>query len=497
MQATPPDMLPQATALMAAKGYNYIYNGAWQFATASDRNAWHSSWKNFMPRVGINDKLDDRSVLRFAYARFMMPTSSVRDTLGDFVTQYSGYAQTTTTLAVNNGAPLQTLANPFPANNPVIEPYAQAYGRYTNLGGTVSLDQYELRPQINDRFSVSYQRELWWKTIVDLNYFFNWGSRVPYSVDLNQMDPAFRYELKTQINNSVNNPFFGYLTPATFPGALRNNRTTTLSQLLKPYPQYTSIAQTNTADGRHMKTHAWDLRVHRPFTNGVSVLVAYAFSRDRIQNWFDDTAQYEIMKTNGASGWSWEPANPTLPEHRVTSAITWQIPVGRNRALASDMPVLLDAVIGGWQLSTAARLYSGRPLLFNSCGFTTTTAPACGGPNYTVDGNPTLSNPTNGRWFDTSMFHVKSDVNTPRTAPVFFDGLNGPGATFVDMTLTKAFMLPRGTRLEARFEAYNVFNYLVWDDPDVNISSANFGKVTRKRTDGSGREVQIGLRFVF
>lgn len=38
---------------------------------------------------------------------------------------------------------------------------------------------------------------------------------------------------------------------------------------------------------------------------------------------------------------------------------------------------------------------------------------------------------------------------------------------------------------------------VIWDNPDVNVSNANFGKVTRKRVDGTGREVQVGLRFVF
>ena len=60
-----------------------------------------------------------------------MPTTNVRDTLGDFVNQYTGFAQTTTTLGLANGVPQQTLADPFPANNPVIEPYGQDYGRYT------------------------------------------------------------------------------------------------------------------------------------------------------------------------------------------------------------------------------------------------------------------------------------------------------------------------------------------------------------------------------
>ena len=65
------------------------------------------------------------------------------------------------------------------------------------------------------------------------------------------------------------------------------------------------------------------------------------------------------------------------------------------------------------------------------------------------------------------------------------------------MTLTKAFKMGSKYRLEARIEAYNAFNMIVWDQPEVNLSSANFGKVTRKRVDGNGREIQLGARFVF
>ena len=89
------------------------------------------------------------------------------------------------------------------------------------------------------------------------------------------------------------------------------------------------------------------------------------------------------------------------------------------------------------------------------------------------------------------------DTFTPRSNPWVFDGLNGPSVLLTDMTLTKSFNLPNRYRLEARIEAYNAFNSIVWDVPDTNISSSNFGKVTRKRVDGTGRELQIGLRFVF
>jgi hypothetical protein len=411
----------------------------------------------------------------------MMPTSNVRDTLGDFVNQYAGYAQTTNTLGLANGVPRQALADPFPANvNPVIEPYNQSYGRYTNLGSAVSLDEYELRPQINDRINVSFQKSLWGNTVFDASYFFNLGTRVPYDINLNMADPAYRYEQKTALNTQVPNPFRNYLTPDKFPGQLRNTATVSVGSLLVPYPQYGNITQTNT-NGRQMRTHTIDFRLQRPFIGGFSYLVGYAWNRERLQQWFDDVAQYRVLTSGGEEGWEWRPTDS--PTHRVTGAVTAQIPVGRGEKFGSDMSPALDAVIGGWQYTVTGRYYSGRPLLFGS--------------SYVVTGNPKIDNPTNDRWFDTSKFVSVQDSFTPRNNPWYYDGLYGPGVFVTDMTLTKMFNVTSRYRVEARIEAYNALNNIVWDNPDLNIANGTFGKVTRKRLAWSGREMQFGFRVIF
>lgn len=483
MQATPPNMPAQAAALMAAEGYNWIYNGAWQFTTDEDPHVWDTSWKDFMPRVGVNYRLTDDSVVRFAYARFKMPLSAVRETLGAFVDQYAGFAQQTTTLNLAQGVPQQTLSDPFPANNPVIDAYGQARGVYTGVGGTVNFDQYELRPQLNDRINVSYQKQIWAGMIFEAGYFFNWGSRVSYTKNFNMRDPdAFDYQYGTLLNTTVANPFRNYLTPDTFPGALRNNTTVSLGSLLVPYPQYGAINQTNTTDGRNSKTHSFDVRVQRPFTNGISFLLAYAFVRDRVENWLDAADQYEVFQTDGESGWEWQPntVRPT-PEHRLTTALTWEIPIGKNQRYLSDMPAALDFFVGGWQYSATGRAYSGIPVVFGA---------------YQVDGNPKLDNPTRDQWFDTSKFAAQPSF-TPRTNPVFYKGLNGPRSWFADMTLTKAFPIGQRYKIEARLEAYNVFNNIVWGQPNTTLGNNNFGRVTTKANAGLGRELQVGVRFVF
>jgi hypothetical protein len=327
--------------------------------------------------------------------------------------------------------------------------------------------------------NVSYQRQILFGTILDLSYFFNYGSRVPYSIDLNMTDPAYRYEYKTLLNTQVTNPFRNYLTVDKFPGALRNPSTVTLGSLLKPYPQYSSITQTNT-NGSKMKTHSFEAKLQRPFSHGFTFLAAYAYNYERVQNWYDDIAQYKVLTSGGKDGWSWVPTS--TPAHRFTAAATWQIPIGRERAIGTNMSQALDLFVGGWQYTASARYYSGRPLLWGS--------------SLLVSGNPKLDKPTNDKWFDTSMFSV-ADTYTPRTNPYYFDGLNGPSATFVDMTLTKNFSITNKYKLEARIEAYNAFNSIIWDNPDMTLGSGTFGKVTRKRAENTGREIQVGLRFVF
>ncbi|HSL23664.1 MAG TPA: TonB-dependent receptor [Vicinamibacterales bacterium] len=491
MQATPPNMPAQALDLMASKGYGYTYNGAWIFTSKDNPRIWKISPWNFLPRVGANYRLGDDSVIRVSWARFLMPTSNIRETLGAFVDQYAGFSQVTAALAPLNGVPQQRLSNPFPDDvNPVIEPYGQTLGRYTNLGGPANLDQYEQKPQINDRINLSYQKEILAGTIVDLNYFFNFGHRLPYdtqynctsvacAINLNMMDPAFRYEYGTLINRTVNNPFYRYLTPDKFPGALRNQRTVTLASLLVPYPQYTQIVQYNTS-GRKMLTHTFEIRAQRPFTKGASFLVAYAYNHEKRQEWFDDLHQYEVLTSGGESGWEWRPTN--TPRHRVTATLSWQLPIGRDRKFLSDIPTALDYAIGGWQYTASTRYYSGQLLLFNN--------------TYLVSGDPTLDDPTRDRWFDTTKFAV-ADQYTPRSNPWFFDGLRGPGTFVTDMTLTKMFQLTPKYRLEARIEAYNAFNQIVWQNPDLTLGSANFGRVTRQQIGQPGREIQIGARFIF
>jgi len=338
-----------------------------------------------------------------------------------------------------------------------------------------------LKPQNNDRYSLSYQREVWGRTVLSFDFFFNNGFNLPYSLDLNMADPNFLYEVPRLVTNAkVKNPFNNYLTPDKFPGALRSQATVTVASLLRPYPQYGAIMQTNTA-GRKLHVQSYKFQAQRPFYKGLSLLVNYAYQREASTEFFDDLATF-------AGDLTWRYRGDS-PRHRFNHALTWELPVGRGRWLLKNAAKPVDLALGGWQLTTTNRWYSGRILQFNQ--------------NLIVSGNPKLDHPTHDRWFDKSMFAAlpkgtdNDPANTVRKNPWTFDGLVGPGTSQTDMTLSKAFKLSERFKFEVRVEGYNVFNNLNWDNPVVNFNDANFGKVVSKRAGYIGREIQYGFKLSF
>ena len=70
----------------------------------------------------------------------------------------------------------------------------------------------------------------------------------------------------------------------------------------------------------------------------------------------------------------------------------------------------------------------------------------------------------------------------------------GPWFLNENVSIARTFDLQK-TRLEFRFEVFNLLNRTIWGNPDSTITSANFGKVTT--LNNSPRQMQLGLRWEF
>ncbi|HEY1341001.1 MAG TPA: TonB-dependent receptor [Bryobacteraceae bacterium] len=467
---------------------SFIYNGNFYFTEEGNKHKTSPDKWGFMPRVGLAWRLNDKSVVRVGYGRFIVPASLAnpeRDTLGEI--DLGGFTPRTNAPAVLAGIPQSYLANPFPFG---LDPITgKTYGRFTNLGSAVSVDEYEQRTPISDRINVSIQRQLPGNFILDGTYFVNFVSRDQFSVLPNLMDPRLSYTYKSALSATVNNPFYNYGTPQTFPGSVRNNKTVAMSSLLVPYPQYGVITQTGT-DLRSARYQSFQIRGQRAFANGFTFLATYAYVTSRSQWFFDTQDQYDNRLTwydfsVTQAGGSGNPTPVTDPKHRFVTAATWDLPVGHGRHWGANMPKAAEFAIGGWQLSGIYTYTSGAPLLFSS----QITAPADSVRKVGCQGSGCY-------WFDTTGFAAAPSF-TRRVNPWYYDGLNGPGFKNIDLSLTKKFAITEHAKVAIRMDAFNAFNGMNWATPQLSVTASDFGKTNTQLSGYFGRQLQFSAHLDF
>ena len=116
---------------------------------------------------------------------------------------------------------------------------------------------------------------------------------------------------------------------------------------------------------------------------------------------------------------------------------------------------------------------------------------------FTVLGNAA----PNGLWFDTAAFAQPTNVGFGNiTRNQFY----GPGGKNFDFSLFRSFPMGGTRRIEARIQANNIFDWVVYANPQNNITSGTFGQITGIAGDAAltnaayrERSVSVGLRFSF
>jgi hypothetical protein len=256
--------------------------------------------------------------------------------------------------------------------------------------------------------------------------------------------------------------------------------------------------------------HALQVNLQHKMQHGVQFDFNYTFSKS-IDISSDAT---RIGAWSGLGGQvinSWDPnamraVSDFDAKHQFNMNWIAELPFGRSRRFAGNAHGLLDAIIGGWQLSGLFRVTSGLPFnVFN--GFQWPT-------NWQLGGNAFLVSPVNSGRFKTtdssgnavvSVFKNGTDAINAFTNP--FPGesgarnqVRGDGFFNVDLGLAKRWRMPWSEKqsLQLRWEVFNVTNSNRFDvqsiAPELDISST-FGNYTGLLTNP--RVMQFALRFEF
>ncbi len=187
--------------------------------------------------------------------------------------------------------------------------------------------------------------------------------------------------------------------------------------------------------------------------------------------------------------------------HNFTSAFVYDLPIGKGKALGSNMGRAMNALVGGWQANGILTLRTGQPftLAYNGCQGVWGRCR----PDYIPGLDPNAA-PPGGRnpneWFNIA--------NVAPAAALTGGNLGlqtnyGPPTRTLDFSLFKDFAFTERWKAQFRAESFNIANTPQFSQPDASLQDSkalggngNFGKITSTQA-GLERHIQFSLRLYF
>jgi len=259
--------------------------------------------------------------------------------------------------------------------------------------------------------------------------------------------------------------------------------------------------------------------LNKRFGHGLQAQVSYTWSKDLSTAYAATTgpngATAEGNQNNLAQGYG--PDNFVRPQRLVIN-YTYQLPkVRTDRSF-------VEQTLNGWSIQGVTVFQTGHYLTildtnaYNVYGIPTDRASlsgACTPGQYVTKGSITSKL---GDYINASCFQSPAviggeepagtcatplaDGNCPAIATGFGNSgvgiVRGPSELNFDFSLFKRFPIRKikeGANLEFRTEFFNIFNHPLFQDPDVNFTDPNFGRITS--TYGNPRIIQFALKLSF
>ncbi|MFT4114274.1 carboxypeptidase regulatory-like domain-containing protein [Silvibacterium sp.] len=210
--------------------------------------------------------------------------------------------------------------------------------------------------------------------------------------------------------------------------------------------------------------------------------------------------------------------------HRWVTTGVYELPFGHNKQFGAHMNKAEDAVFGGWQLSSIFLWQTG-PYLTAYIPSTDADPSGTGsGILYGRDQHPDVIGKirpvhrNRNEWVNPQSFACPSDSGYTATSyagnacgvgvtsnPIGRFGnesvgdIEGPGSVNWSAGLSKRVALTDKVSLRAETTFTNVLNHTNLNDPELDITNANFGKITSSRGSdfGGNRTGQVSMRLEF
>jgi len=438
-------------------------NGAPRQIVGTDKNNWQ-------PRIGLAYKVGEKWVLRGGYGLYFVGSDESGSS--------AGFSQTTSAVVSdpNNSLlpyPGMSLTNAFVAypNSKLLDPVGASRGTSSFLGESVAAYLQNRALPYTHQYSFDIQRELPGGMLAEVGYGGNSSRNVLLGYGLNYIPASEMGKATFTSAGNVDASYYTTQVPNPMKGLIPNNpgmNGATISRvaLMYAYPQM-GVSLNSIPLGRN-QFHGANFKVTKRFTHGLSFLAAYSIGKNLRQ-----IRSLNSQDFGGLTNWQ----NTTLvkesdqnidtPQKFVLAGI-YELPFGKGRPYANNVPGIVNQIIGGWQWNYNVTYQKGWVVDYPNAPQTTA-------------GSAKLDNPTYTKVFDTSKWAGAKVPNTTyfyRTFPYLFSDVRRPGYKNWDTSLSKYFPIHESLKLQFRFEMVNMFNHPWFNDTQsTDVNNALFGQL--------------------
>ncbi len=480
---------------------------------SSKKRAAPTDWNNIAPRLGFAYLVNDKLVVRGGAGVYYGMSVATNY-------QYPGTAYTASPAVFfsKDGylSRYATLEDPFPTG--IQQPQGTKYGALADWGlsNGNNLDTGTARNAEIYQWNLGVQQAFPGNVVVSINYSANHSTHLPWggyssTSNRNFIPSAVRQQYSSEdLANLVDNPFQGLFSG---PGAIFNEPESRYGDaqipqlnLLRPYPQFDGsfqglarlIAQSwynalqvvfQKREGKYLNlegNYTWSKNTDNSST-GFNAFVG-TLNNGNPQELDNLNAEWSVSANDATN--------------RFVLAAVLQLPIGRGTLIGSNMNRGLDAVVGGWQVTTLTTFQTGQPIDIAMSN------------NRLADGNqrPNVTCPAGQSLTTGISIHSAAEYGMPYinancfadpgdqqagSAPRYFSQLRSDSIHNFDVSVERIYKFGDRAHVELHGECLNCLNTERFGLPDYGYGDSTFGIISGTAGGALPRNMQVGARFEF